>query len=393
MLRGFFKAGDLAAQTRDAGGIITDDDLQSFIQRDCEAVNSARGARWQLLPAVRRETVQHLGADAARLLETTEGIPADAADLGRTMAESYLRGQAPGVGEQTPDQLAGSLLAVRWLSEPPLHLPTEGTLQSQLHLAALLEPLRSVTDGPFVGRHPELARLAEYVVRPDDHPWRPLVIYGPGGMGKSTVVARFVLDRSGPAQAGRLPFTYLTFDRPELLPQRPLGLLAEMIRQLSLQDPRSGAGAARTVAALEQTQRSVVGSEREQSVSRSGSAGVNRRHQRDERELVEQFATIVNSIPAESVLCVLDTFERAQRQGPAAVNRLWQTLDAARSLAPRLRIVIVGPRRDHRVSGRETSPRRPGSKVRGAVSAHPGGGLDVDEPLLEAVARRVGGNP
>ena len=372
---------------------ITDDDLQSFIQLDCEALNSARGAGWQLLPAVRRETVRHLGTDVNGLLETTQGAPADDADLGRTMAEAYLRGEAPAVGEQTPDQLAGSLLVIDWLSGVGLSLPAESTLRTQLQLSALLEPLHSVTDGPFVGRGTELARLAEYVARPNDRPWRPLIIYGPGGMGKSTVVARFVLDRSRSAQAPRIPFTYLTFDRPELLPQRPLGLLAEMIRQLSLQDPRVAAGTAGTVAALEQTQRSLLGSELEQSISRSSSARTYQRRQRDERELVEQFARVVNSIGAESVLCVLDTFERAQRQGFAAVDRLWQTLDAARSLVPRLRIVIVGRAgfTGHPVEELPLTGLEPGIAVQYLRARV--GDVNVDESLLEAVAKRVGGNP
>ena len=275
VLRGFFKVDDLAARARAAGGDITVEDLRSFLQLDCEAVTSTRGTGWQLLLAARRETVRYLGSDVDRMLRTDDGVTLDEADLGRTMAESYLRGAAPAVQEQTPDQLGGSLLAIEWLCGVDLRLPAESTLRSHLQLSVLIEPLRSVTDGPVIGRGAELARLAEYVDRRTDGPRHPLVIYGPGGMGKSTVIARFLLDRSTSARA--LPFSYLTFDRPELLPQRPLGLLAEMIRQLSLQDPGVAAATESTVAALEQTQRRLVGSELERSVGRSASAGTTQR--------------------------------------------------------------------------------------------------------------------
>ena len=43
VLRGLFSAGELADQARAAGGDVTDDDLKLFIQRDCQAVSSARG--------------------------------------------------------------------------------------------------------------------------------------------------------------------------------------------------------------------------------------------------------------------------------------------------------------------------------------------------------------
>ena len=51
-------------------------------------------------------------------------------------------------------------------------------------------------------------------------------------MGKSTLVARFVLSR--PAS---LPHVYLDCDRPGLIAQEPLTLLSEVVRQLGLQFP------------------------------------------------------------------------------------------------------------------------------------------------------------
>lgn len=177
VLRGFFNAGELADQARAAGGEITGDDLKLFIQHDCEALSSARGRGWQLSAAARAGTVRHLGADPRRLLQTTRGVPADQADLGRTMAELYLRREAPAVPAQSPDQLAGSLLAVDWLSGIDLGLPAAGQLRLQLQLSTLLEPLRSLLDKLFVGRSDPLRRLTGYPSRPTV-PWSST---GPGG--------------------------------------------------------------------------------------------------------------------------------------------------------------------------------------------------------------------
>ena len=192
VLRGLFNAGELADQARAAGGGVTDDDLKLFVQRDCEAVSSARGRGWQLSPDVRAGTVRHLGADPRRLLQTTRGVPADQADLGRTMAELYLRGEAPAVPAQSSDQLAGSLLAVDWLSGVDLGLPSVGQLGRGFSSRRAGRFAR--VDKLFVGRSKQLR--VDRVCRPGHH---PLVIYGPGGMGKSTVIARFLLDRSGAA--------------------------------------------------------------------------------------------------------------------------------------------------------------------------------------------------
>ena len=108
---------------------------------------------------------------------------------------------------------------------------------------------------------------------------------------------------------------------------------------------------------------------------------------------MDQFARVVNSIGAESVLCVLDTFERAQRQGFAAVDRLWEILDDARASVPCLRIVIAGraeitgyPIEEAPLTGLE--PALAVQYLRARM--RPG---DVDESLLEAIAKRVGGNP
>src|SRR5262249_28080907 len=96
---------------------------------------------------------------------------------------------------------------------------------------------------------------------------------------------------------------------------------------------------------------------------------------------------------ATSVLCVLDTFERAQRHGRAAVDRLWEVLESARSSVAGLKIVIVSraavtghPIEDFPLTG--LHPSCAVEYLRARV-----GDAEVDESLLETAAKRVGGNP
>ena len=63
-------------------------------------------------------------------------------------------------------------------------------------------------------------------------PSAPLFVYGPGGVGKSSLLARFVLDQSGdPA----VQVAYIDIDRPTIRPDRPATLLIDIISQLRSQ--------------------------------------------------------------------------------------------------------------------------------------------------------------
>src|SRR6185437_4573035 len=70
----------------------------------------------------------------------------------------------------------------------------------------------------------------------------PLLICGPGGVGKSTLVAKFVIDHYDSIDtADRFPFAYLSFDRAALNPEQPSSLIREIIRQISLEYPEAAA--------------------------------------------------------------------------------------------------------------------------------------------------------
>lgn len=162
------------------------------------------------------------------------------------------------------EQLAGVKLADT--------VPSISEVQRLLGLAELLEPLRILIgseggwDGVrpledrFVGREAELAQLRAFVDELASKgaiesvarggAWLgerlgrvvtgrvvgPRVIVARGGLGKSSLVAKFMLDHALGAHK-RFPFAYLDFDRAALQPREPRQLLLEIMRQVALQFP------------------------------------------------------------------------------------------------------------------------------------------------------------
>ncbi|WP_298327003.1 NACHT domain-containing protein [Asticcacaulis sp.] len=145
--------------------------------------------------------------------------------------------------------------------------PTLDELRRGAELGEVLEPLRVLigasgrsNDNRFVGRSDELRLLRSFVDELEsqtamegfsrfaqrssrmiksfltDTAPRLMMIIGRGGLGKSALMAKFVLDHAL-NQATRFPFAYLDFDRASLSPGNPLKLLADVERQLLLQFP------------------------------------------------------------------------------------------------------------------------------------------------------------
>ena len=130
----------------------------------------------------------------------------------------------------------GILDPFRLLVGRKLQAGSNGSEDRVVGRSAQTERLRA-----YVGlREPE--ELKHYVTRTFDSLWstvtfkdanQPLLVRGVGGMGKSTLIAKFVLDHALFAGVD-LPFAYLDFDSAALAPRQPLQLLIEIAVQLGL---------------------------------------------------------------------------------------------------------------------------------------------------------------
>lgn len=259
----------------------------------------------------------------------------------------------PALGTQSLGELLGLLRALdllRTVIEPPPRF--RDRLSARIEQLRLLEPLQRLLAQGFAGREEELRILRSYVDELESASFREtikrragnvldifrtrplLAIWGPGGVGKSTLIAKFLIDHAGPQVARPVPFVYLDCDQGELDPLQPDSLLAEALRQIQVQFPEFAGAAAH----LEADSATRMVSEERGAISRSA-------HFEQSRHLRERFAELVGAISlangSSSVLFFIDTFEVVQRRGSAPIFNVLKLGAELMQSTPRLRIVIA----------------------------------------------------
>ena len=310
-------------------------------------VTTANGPRWRLNDASRFEALLRL-AQSGMLFEAVALNSQDLDDPIQSALTTYLTGRSPQLDTLSLDELIGTRIAASWalcLRDVDL-----GGLDARIERERLLEPMRVLSNRSFTGRARELKALADYVgilppdtlsqrlgrsidsVRRHFSPAPPLYISGPGGMGKSTLLAHFILqhaDRQDPA-----PIVYLDFDRPSLDPARPMTVLAEAVRQLTVQFPMvrlGSSGLGLEIAAAEK--------------SLDQDNFFSSRHFGRGDDLSRRFSELVIAIQQYSphpVILLLDTFEQAQRQGDSQVEVFWSLMERLAYTGLPVKIVAAG---------------------------------------------------
>lgn len=259
----------------------------------------------------------------------------------------------PGLTDRSLADLLGLQQAVGWLSGiTDLHPPDALLLNQRIEREQVLQPMRRLLANGFVGRKAELAQLRGYVgvLSPtrmseflnrlfrhvryllEERP--PLFLFGPGGIGKSTLLAKFILDHADASEPYPVPFIYLDFDRASLDPRHTHTLMTEALAQIRAQFPE-----------IVEREHLEEGLELE---SNTETAQVSKGAQfgRTER-LIERLANLLDQLATRNgqpVLFVLDTFEEAQVQGLTAVLNVWNLLSKLMQRVDRIRIVVAGRR-------------------------------------------------
>jgi hypothetical protein len=336
-VRDTIRASDLTAPVRDerfheAAALVSSFDIADGTFTGVAAANliadsipAKEGSnRWTLKNSIRRRVLKQLRTREAlqNALRKTADRPND--PLQRAI-EDCVSGSMKSLREQTFEELAASMQVVDWLNETELKesLPAIDDVRRKVEYAALLDPLRALTGSNFFGRRTELAALANYVEGGNGER-KPMLVFGPGGMGKSALIAKFVLDR-----IGRLPIVYLDCDRPGLAPQEPLTFLAEAVRQLGLQF---------------ETFRSPAEKLRSEWLRTIALTQTDNANTRGRTAALDEFRVFVTDIGvAQSpVLFVIDTFEEVQYRSRSIAREVAEFLNELRQRLPRLRTVIAG---------------------------------------------------
>ena len=311
--------------------------LDRLIPR-CEPITQGPGrGLWSLSLPDRRVALRRLGTREGMLRALAANPDRPEMALQR-MFERVVDGDGTELRETSREGLAALLTVYDWVEGILDNLPDKVAIGRALAKFDLLAPMRRLAGDDFVGRARELDQLYEYVfeqeplqlgttlLAPDAPP--PLFVYGPGGVGKSTLLARFILDQ---VEASNLRTVYIDIDRPTIRPGRPATLMLDVITQLQPQldlEPLAVEGLVKDVS---------------YSITREDSGRYfESRSPEDEKQLSQFMAVFAPLLTGSVVLVVVDTFEEAQFLGPDVVWLLIQFLfELARTL-PNLRLVLSG---------------------------------------------------
>lgn len=142
------------------------------------------------------------------------------------MLDIATRGRPVDTDALDEDELVAALHVGRWcaaagsLGAVPDLVPSgfdRERVEGRLALIETIRPVREITADGCLGREAERDRLRRHVDGPGphvsliDHP--ALLVYGIGGVGKSTLVAQFVLDLAERTDATRGPISTSTAPR------------------------------------------------------------------------------------------------------------------------------------------------------------------------------------
>ena len=223
------------------------------------------------------------------------------------------------------DELAALFTVLEWTDGILDRLPDRAEIQRTLTRVDLLAPMRRLADQTFVNRVGELAQLKAYVLGPP--PPAPLFVFGPGGVGKSTLMSRFILHTVEPSDA---PFAYIDIDRPAIRPDRPLTLLLDAVDQLKSQVKAPAAEVESLIKEIGFATRRAEPGRSFESASEFG-------------WLFNQFNSVSNG-PLDDgfALLVVDTFEEAQFLGSDVVYPLVQFLVEFAQSSPKMRVILSG---------------------------------------------------
>jgi|GEM_PF-2874569 len=241
-----------------------------------------------------------------------------------------------------PDQMdVAELTALATISGWLQDTEPGNALPNPVHLLQLIERRRDrallnrLTSDTFTGREDERALIQAHLNSEEP---RLLFVSGVGGMGKSALISRALLDWEGlelgqetvPA-AGKI-WVRVDMDHSLVDPNHPRSVLDQAAQQMIRSHPELQSLLQRYSQESQQLRRSVDQSRLE--------AGV----ESDDRD-ADRFAEILGSTlsqPGNRVAFWLDTFEEAQFLGLVVAERLLRLAIRLTTAQPRLRLIIAG---------------------------------------------------
>lgn len=232
---------------------------ERLVLQFAQPASTKSGAAWQLTREARSAVLDLAirGGDLATAFARTAERFEDKLSVA---LRDTLSNQPLNVSESEPLEALESRRAAISLvaTVPGLTLPTIDELDRNIRRRRIIEQFERMCGKDYetriVGRDDELEKLRGFVgsigpsignvlnraisnVRRTIAGRGTFVIWGTGGVGKTTLISRFMLEHIEAADK-TFPFAYLDFDRPSVSPRDPFGLFAEICLQVSSQFER-----------------------------------------------------------------------------------------------------------------------------------------------------------
>ncbi len=271
-----------------------------------------KAEKWTLRVPERRRII----ADVGSLDELRKHLkPSEGPDAPERIVRNILSGPPYDFENDDEASLSWWIQIVRWFSGLVSDLPSPAAVSRVLERRRVRSRLNKITDGDFRGRTAQLDRLRKWYEKGDG----PVVVNGVGGIGKSSIVARFASEL--PEQTLLL---WLDFDRADLAPDDATSVLSVLTEQAAIQlenfvtPPTTGDDWIRQAESLGESIQASMGS----------------------------------PLPP---LIVLDSFEAAQYS--TRYQEIWPLLEAVCNRVPLLRVCVTGraPVPDLKLRGKPAS--------------------------------------
>lgn len=358
--------------------------------------------RWALAPDKRIEALRQLRQSGG--LKTAVLANQGPDDRQQRMLTAFLTDKPPSVETLNLEDLSALYQVCGWLSAAGFDgLPTTESIALRSDRLSLLQPFQHLAGEGFRGRKAELATLRKYVgVLPPSSTLEsvqravesffnfkskpPLLVVGPGGAGKSTLIARFILEHAQAQLEERFPFIYLDFDRPEVT-ARPLSLLSEALRQIGIEYPH----AREACELVRRRWLDDIAKADQRSADHSRFTTPNAASDTTEAA-IRDFAKLIETLGGADrpVVFILDTFEEVQWSSSDLVQDVWELLEKLQAQVPRLRVIFVG--RSEIADAKTEDLPLTGLDTEAAIGFLQHYGV-TDADIARRIVKQVGGSP